>query len=100
MWLRKGEDKPKEKMFWRVRRKTVPENYNKVTKEFEDFLYKNFRFQDLSYGLELHYLVINRAYEDVFNFLDRRELCTLYNTYESLVLNALKMAELIKIRVY
>lgn len=76
------------------------ENYNKVTKEFEDFLYENSRFQYLSYGWELHYLVINRAYDDVFNFLDRRELCTLYNTYESLVLNALKMAELIKIRVY
>lgn len=82
------------------RRLSNGENYNKVTKEFEDFLYENSRFQGLSYGWDLHYLVINRAYEDVFNFLDRRELCTLYNTYESLVLNALKMSELIKIRVY
>lgn len=82
------------------RRLSNGENYNKVTKEFEDFLYENSRFQDLSYGWDLHYLVINRAYEDVFNFLDRRELCTLYNTYESLVLNALNMSELIKIRVY
>ena len=82
------------------RRLSNGENYNKVTKEFEDFLYENSRFQGLSYGWDLHHLVINRAYEDVFNFLDRRELCTLDNTYESLVLNALKMSELIKIRVY
>jgi hypothetical protein len=76
------------------------ESYDKVTKEFEDFVYYNSRFDALWYGWDLHYAVVDRVYEDVFNIMDRREFCSLYNTYESLVLNALKMAGVLKIRIY
>ena len=76
------------------------EDYNKVTNEFLQVVYYNSRVQNHAHGGEFHRVLVNHVYDDVVDFLDRREFCTLYNTYESLILNSFKLAGLIKIHVF